>query len=93
MIGPLQRKIALEGHRFTPQEGLQVGMVDYIVPGNTRDVLNKAEEVAAQWEGNARGGAWGLIKGEIYRDVVEGLRLDIRQHTPLSADAAAKARL
>ncbi|KAK1222834.1 hypothetical protein PQX77_014256 [Marasmius sp. AFHP31] len=91
--GQLQRQIALEGHRFTPPEALKLGIVDYIVPGNTQDVLNKAEQVAAQWESNAQGGAWGLIKGGIYRDVVAGLRLDIREPTPLSEDVAAKARL
>ncbi|KAF9266562.1 ClpP/crotonase [Marasmius fiardii PR-910] len=91
--GQLQRKIAVEGHRFTPPEALQAGIIDHIVSGGTKEVLQKAEEVAAQWEGNARGGAWGLIKGEIYRDVVEGMKLDVRAPTPFSDDAAARARL
>lgn len=58
----LHRKIALEGHRFTPNEALQEGIVDHIVKGKTVDVLAKAEEVADKFSGNATMGVWGLIK-------------------------------
>ncbi len=58
----LQRKIALEGHRFTPQEALQDGILDYIVKGRTAEVLAKSEEMADGIDGNAAGGVWGLIK-------------------------------
>uniref|UniRef100_A0A0W0F766 ClpP/crotonase n=1 Tax=Moniliophthora roreri TaxID=221103 RepID=A0A0W0F766_MONRR len=91
--GQLQRKIALEGHRFTPREGLEAGIVDHLVSGNTADVLAKAEEVADQWAGNAQGGVWGVIKMEIYRDALETIRKDPRAVTAASEDAAAKARL
>jgi enoyl-CoA hydratase/carnithine racemase len=36
----------LEGHRFTPPEALNAGIVDHIVSGNTAAVLAKAEELA-----------------------------------------------
>lgn len=58
----LYRKIALEGHRYTAEEALQDGILDYIVKGKTADVLAKAEEVADRFSGNATMGAWGLIK-------------------------------
>lgn len=58
----LLRKIALEGHRFTPPEALKAGIVDHIVTGDTDAVLAKAEEVAAKVGSNAKEGAWGLIK-------------------------------
>jgi hypothetical protein len=56
------RKIALEGHRYTAEEALQDGILDYIVKGKTVDILAKAEEVADRFSGNATMGAWGLIK-------------------------------
>lgn len=58
----LYRKIALEGHRYTAEEALQDGILDYIVKGKTGDILAKAEEVADRLSGNATMGVWGLIK-------------------------------
>lgn len=59
------RKIALEGHRFTPAEALKCGLVDHIVPGSTEDVLDKALRVAESVSGQAQAGAWGLIRVRI----------------------------
>lgn len=59
----LRRKIALEGHRFTPKEALAAGLVDRIVPGDSAEaVLGMARELAESVDSLARGGAWGLIK-------------------------------
>lgn len=58
----MQRKIALEGHRFTPQEALQGGLVDHIVAGNTEEVLAKAQDLAESVSHLARLGSWGVIK-------------------------------
>jgi enoyl-CoA hydratase/carnithine racemase len=59
----LRRKIALEGHRFTPQEALAAGLVDRIVPGDSAEaVLSMAREFAESVDSLARSGAWGLIK-------------------------------
>lgn len=58
----LQRKIALEGHKFTPREALEAGLVDHLVTGNTADILTKAEELADGVSVNAKEGALGLIK-------------------------------
>ncbi|KAF9064176.1 ClpP/crotonase-like domain-containing protein [Rhodocollybia butyracea] len=91
--GLLKRKIALEGHRFTPQEAQEAGIVDYIVNGGTAAVLARAEELADQWSVNAQGGVWGTIKTELYRDVLETIHKDARPPNHLHDDAAAKARL
>lgn len=59
----LQRKIALEGHRFTPQEALAAGLVDRIAPGGSAEaVLLMTRELAESVDSLAKGGAWGLIK-------------------------------
>ena len=59
----LHRRIALEGHRFTPKEALAAGLVDHIVPGDSAEaVLDKARELAESADSLAKGGAWGLIK-------------------------------
>lgn len=60
--GRLHRKIALEGHRFTPPEALEAGILDYTVSGNSAAVLAKAVEVADMVSANATTGVWGLIK-------------------------------
>jgi enoyl-CoA hydratase/carnithine racemase len=58
----LRRKMALEGHRFTPSEAEKSGIVDYIVNGNTEAVVGKAEELASSVHSHAQTGVWGLIK-------------------------------
>jgi enoyl-CoA hydratase/carnithine racemase len=61
----LHRKIALEGHRFTPKEALEAGFVDHIVQGNTAAVLAKAGEIAESVSPLAREGVWGIIKARL----------------------------
>lgn len=58
----LHRKIALEGARFTPAEALKAGFIDHAVPGTSADMLAKAEDLAANVSGLAKGGVWGVIK-------------------------------
>ena len=66
----LLRKVALEGHRFTPKEALAAGLVDHIVPGDSADaIFQKARELAESVDHLAKGGVWGLIKVErAFRD-------------------------
>ncbi len=59
------RKIALEGHRFTPKEAVQWGLIDHIASGDTEGVLSKAQEVAEAVGGQAKAGAYGLIRVRI----------------------------
>jgi enoyl-CoA hydratase/carnithine racemase len=58
----LHRKIALEGHRFPPQEALEAGLVDELVSGDTQAVLEKAIEVAELKAPLAKTGVFGLVK-------------------------------
>ncbi|KIJ52605.1 hypothetical protein M422DRAFT_776219 [Sphaerobolus stellatus SS14] len=70
------RRIVLEGHRFTPSELLDAGLVDDVVDGGSETVLARACEIAEQWSENARMGAWGLIRERTHRVVLEGAGVD-----------------
>ncbi|KIM84302.1 hypothetical protein PILCRDRAFT_818642 [Piloderma croceum F 1598] len=89
----LHRKIALEGHRFTPREALEAGFVDHIVQGDTAVVLAKAEEIAESASSLAREGVWGIIKSDLYRKTLELIARDPRSVNAFVDDAAAKSRL
>ncbi|KAF9484344.1 ClpP/crotonase [Pholiota conissans] len=89
----LHRKIALEGHRFTPSEALQDGILDHIVAGKTADILAKAEEIADKFSGNATMGVWGLIKLGLYSTVLETIKTDLRLVNTQMDEAAARSRL
>ena len=56
------RKIALEGHRFTPQEALEAGLVDQIVKGDTETIIDKARQVGEAASAMSVSGVWGVIK-------------------------------
>ncbi|TFK49901.1 ClpP/crotonase [Heliocybe sulcata] len=94
----LQRKIALEGHRFTPAEARDAGLVDYLVPGNTAAVLKAAQDVAERVSPLAKTGVFGLIKGrhcqtDLYRNAAENIDRQLRFVNAEIDDTAAKARL
>jgi enoyl-CoA hydratase/carnithine racemase len=56
------RSLVLEGHRFTPTEASDAGLVDEIVSGGTQGVLKRAREIAEEKAPKAREGVWGVIK-------------------------------
>jgi len=89
----LHRKILLEGHRFTPSEALQDGILDYVVKGKTAEVLAKAEEVADRVSVLAAQGVWGLLKLNLYRDALKIMQKDLRLVTLDMDEAAAKGKL
>ncbi|KAF8199636.1 ClpP/crotonase-like domain-containing protein [Pholiota molesta] len=89
----LHRKIALEGHRFSPTEALQDGLLDYLVKGKTADILAKAEEIADKFSGNATMGVWGLIKTGLYSSVFDTIKKDVRLVNAQVDEAAARSRL
>ncbi|KAG6861998.1 hypothetical protein C0995_008185 [Termitomyces sp. Mi166 len=89
----LQRKIALEGHRFTAKEAYSDGLLDHLVTGETADILAKAEEVADKFGVNAQGGVWGLIKSDLYRDTLATIGQNLRVVSAAIEDAAARSRL
>jgi len=55
-------------------------------------VLAKAEELADAVGVNARGGVWGVIKHDVYRDTLATIALRVRPFS-LQEDEPAKARL
>ncbi|KAH8822818.1 ClpP/crotonase-like domain-containing protein [Flagelloscypha sp. PMI_526] len=84
----IHRQMALEGHRFTPQEALKLGLIDHIAEGTTASVIAKAEELANSVSTSAQGGV--LISIATY---FENIAKDPRITNPLADDAAAKYRL
>jgi enoyl-CoA hydratase/carnithine racemase len=87
------RGFVVEGHRFTPPEAREAGLVDEIVAGGTHSVLKRAQEIAQEKAPKASQGVWGLIKTEIYRPVVELVRLGIPTLNPAGDQSAAQVRL
>jgi enoyl-CoA hydratase/carnithine racemase len=65
----VRRRVALEGHRFTPSEALKAGMVDRLanlsgtsVGNGTDKVLKEAIKLAKEVKGLASQNVWGVIK-------------------------------
>ncbi|KAI0032518.1 ClpP/crotonase [Vararia minispora EC-137] len=87
------RKIALEGHRFTPREALDAGLLDAIVTGGTEIVLEHSIALAKEKAVKARSGAWGLIKSGLYRDVAETAKRGLSPWNTVIDEIAAKQRL
>lgn len=56
------RSIALEGKKFTPQELLDLGLVDGLVDGDVNALVDRGIELGTKWAPNAATGVWGLIK-------------------------------
>ncbi|EIW84215.1 ClpP crotonase [Coniophora puteana RWD-64-598 SS2] len=73
-----RRKVALEGHRFTPSEALTAQMVDHLAPGaeGAAGVLKKATELAREVSALPKQGVWGVIKAYLYRDCLDVVNLD-----------------
>lgn len=91
----LHRKIALEGRKFTPKEALAAGLVDRIAPGDSAEaVFHMARELAESVDSLAKGGAWGLIKADLYRDAINTFELPSRPPPePEAAAASVRTRL
>lgn len=89
------RKTLLEGHRFTPAEAIEAGLVDGAVTGGTDAILEKSQALATRVGALSKTGTWGLLRRELYRDVVEGCARDVAfvHVAPHDAAAAAKAKL
>lgn len=90
------RKIGLEGHRFTPSEAVEAGFVDLLAPGNTEEVLQKAQELGESVAAQARTGVWGLLRSGMFADTLQVLRSDGMprpQNCAAIEDAAFRAKL
>ncbi|KAI6133520.1 ClpP/crotonase-like domain-containing protein [Pisolithus thermaeus] len=86
----VRRRIALEGHRFTPLEALTAGLVDRLascggtgVELGTENVLREAMRLAKEVSALPKQGVWGSIKTFLYRECLETVRLEARTHSIL----------
>ena len=58
-----KRLLALEGHRFSPQDALAHGLIDGVADGSSADaVYTAARKLALSKAELAKTGVWGLIK-------------------------------
>lgn len=60
----IARKLLLEAHRWTGEEALKDGVVDWIV--EPEKMLEKALEVAKMWRGKAKAGVYGVLRNELW---------------------------
>jgi enoyl-CoA hydratase/carnithine racemase len=74
------QRFTIEGHRFTPTEARDAGLVDEIVSGGTRGVLRRALEIAEEKAPKAREGVWGVIK--VRSSLFYLLQSDVRMRIP-----------
>lgn len=93
----LRRRIALEGHRFTPTEAHAAGIVDRLANCSgtslelgTEIVLKEATKLAKEVSALPQKGVLGAIKSVLYKDCLEAVRLDAREHTPPHPQRSAK---
>ncbi|KAN0092839.1 ClpP/crotonase-like domain containing protein [Tylopilus felleus] len=77
----LRRRIALEGHRFTPTEAHATGIVDCLAKCSgtslelgTEVVLKEATRLAKEVSALPTQGVWGSIKTFLYKDCLESVR-------------------
>ncbi|KAL7931640.1 ClpP/crotonase-like domain-containing protein [Trichoderma chlorosporum] len=66
------KKVALEGHRFTGQEAVDIGIADGLCPGGLDDALAFIKERNLLEKPKA--GVYGTIKAEMYKELVRELK-------------------
>lgn len=86
------RKTTLEGHRWTPRELLDIGVVDELAD-ETEGVLEAAHRIAATRASLAQTGVFGLMKKDLMRRIFDGISLDNRLVPPKVAAQLALSRL
>ena len=69
----IAREAALTGKRYPAQEALAVGIVDAISEEDA--LLDNATALATSMAGKERG-IFGLIKNQLYADVIAGFQFD-----------------
>ncbi len=83
-----RRLLALEGHRFSPQEALAHGLIDIVADDSSAEaVYSAARTFAIEKSEMAKTGVWGLIKVH-WRDLSREFPLtitiyqsDLHRHT------------
>jgi Delta3-Delta2-enoyl-CoA isomerase len=60
----IARKMLLQAHKWTGEEALRDGIVDFTAPPDA--MLEVALQVADQWAPKAKMGVYGLLRSELY---------------------------
>ncbi|KAE8311394.1 ClpP/crotonase-like domain-containing protein [Aspergillus transmontanensis] len=68
----IARKVLLEGHRFTGEEALRDGLVDFIAQPD--DMLAVAFELAAKWAPKAKAGVYALLRSELNGEMTRAVQ-------------------
>lgn len=87
------RKTALEGHRWTPQELQEIGIIDQLAEGGTKGVLEGAHGLAEKHASLSKSGVFGLIKKDLVREIFDSTTDDNRFVYPAEMASLAKSRL
>lgn len=87
------RKTALEGHRWTPQELRDIGVIDQLAEGSTQGVLECARTLAETHAPLAKSGVFGLLKKDFVREIFDAMKDDNRLVYPAEMARLAKGRL
>jgi enoyl-CoA hydratase/carnithine racemase len=87
------RKTALEGHRWTPQELRDIGVIDQLAEGGTQGVLGAAHELAETHAPLAKSGVFGLVKKDLAREIFDSIKDDNRLVRAADMARLAKLRL
>ena len=87
------RKTTLEGHRWTPQELRDIGVIDQLAEGGTQGVLECARRLAETHAPLAKSGGFGLLKKDLAREIFDAIKDDNRLVYPVDMARLAKARL
>ena len=82
------RKMVLEAHRWTPDEALKDGIVDFVVEES--EVLEKGKDVAEKWKVKAKGGTYGVLRKELWGDAGKAFREISFVHDQVVGDSKAK---
>lgn len=83
----------MEGHRWTPQESLQIGVVDELADGGTEGVMQAARKLAESRAPLAKTGVFGLMKKDLMREIFNASLMDDRLVHPVDSARLARARL
>jgi enoyl-CoA hydratase/carnithine racemase len=84
----ISRKMMLEAHRWTPNEALKDGVVDFVVPEG--EIVERAKEVAEKWKVKSKAGAYGVLRKELWGDAGKAFREISFVHNQVIGPSKAK---
>ena len=84
----ISRKMMLEAHRWTPNEALKDGVVDFVVPEG--EIVERAKEVAEKWKVKSKAGAYGVLRKVLWGDAGKAFREISFVHNQVVGPSKAK---